>query len=217
MRGSTLVALYEVIQKFGYRGDTAHQQMIPSAGTGHVEQVPLGVIDFLQVSVITDRLNALLQGNYFVIAGHHHHGPKLQTFGEVHGADRDVPTCGFDVFIENLERKNCFLYSSARTIQLCCRPDEHAQLVRYHSGLGALSDPIGDQPSLFALALDGVNRWRRTVEDRDRIAPIFGVAIHVGHDWAKKPIRLRSDLMGGAVIDAQGARTSPDIDAQGLP
>jgi hypothetical protein len=64
MRGS-LVALYEVVQKFGYRGDTTDQQMIPSAGTGHVEQVPLGVVDFLQVGVITDRLNALLQGNYF--------------------------------------------------------------------------------------------------------------------------------------------------------
>jgi hypothetical protein len=48
------------------------------SGTGDVEQVPFSVIDFLQVSVITDRLNALLQGNHFVIAGHHHHGPKLQ-------------------------------------------------------------------------------------------------------------------------------------------
>jgi hypothetical protein len=48
MRGSTsLAALYEVVQKFGYRGDTANQQMIPGAGTGNVEQVPLGVIDFL--------------------------------------------------------------------------------------------------------------------------------------------------------------------------
>jgi hypothetical protein len=65
--------------------------MIPSAGTGDVEEVPFGVIDFLQVGVITDGLNALLQGNYFVIAGHHDHGPKLQTFGEVHRANRDVP------------------------------------------------------------------------------------------------------------------------------
>jgi hypothetical protein len=104
--------------------------MIPSAGTGDVEEVPFGVIDFLQVGVITDGLNALLQGNYFVIASHHDHRPKLQTFGEVHCADRDVPALGFDVFIEKLERNACFLYGSARTIQLCCRPDEHAELVR---------------------------------------------------------------------------------------
>jgi hypothetical protein len=114
MRGSTLVALYEVVQKFGYWGDTADQQMIPSAGTGHVEQVPLGVVDFLQVGVITDRLNTLLQGNYFVITSHNDHRAKFQTFGEVHGADRYVAAGGFYVFIENLESNACFLYGSAR-------------------------------------------------------------------------------------------------------
>jgi hypothetical protein len=102
MRGATLIALREIVQKLGYRGDPANQQMIAGTGTGDVEQVPFGVIDFLQVCVITDCPNALLQRDYFVIAGHHDHGPKLQTLGEVHGTDRDVPVGGLDVFIENL-------------------------------------------------------------------------------------------------------------------
>jgi hypothetical protein len=40
--------------------DSTHQQVIAGAGTGDVEQVPLGVIDFLQVGVIAHHLDALL-------------------------------------------------------------------------------------------------------------------------------------------------------------
>jgi hypothetical protein len=118
MWGATLIALREVVQKFGYRVDSGNQQMIPSAGAGNVEQMPLCLVDFLQIGVIADRLDARLQGNYFVVAGHHDHGPKLQTLGEVHGTDRDVPVGGFDVFIENLESNTRFLDGSARTIKL---------------------------------------------------------------------------------------------------
>ena len=49
MRGTTLIALDEVVQKFRYRIDSANQQMIPGAGAGDVEQVALGVIDLLQI------------------------------------------------------------------------------------------------------------------------------------------------------------------------
>jgi hypothetical protein len=65
-----------------------------------------GFVDLLQIGVVADRLDALLQGNYFVVAVHHNHGPKLQTLGEVHRANRHVPADGFDVFIENLELNN---------------------------------------------------------------------------------------------------------------
>jgi hypothetical protein len=77
--------------------------MITGAGAGNVEEVPLGVIDFLQIGVVPDRLDAFLQWNYFVVATHHDDGPKLKTFGEVHGADRDVPGGGLNVLIENRE------------------------------------------------------------------------------------------------------------------
>jgi hypothetical protein len=129
MHGAMLIAFHEVVQKFGYRVDSGHKKMISGAGTGNIEQVPLGVVDFLQIGVVADCLDALLQGNNFVIAGHHDHGPKLQTFREVHGADRNVPVGDFDVFIENLESNDRFLDSSACTIQLRCRPDEHSELM----------------------------------------------------------------------------------------
>jgi hypothetical protein len=130
MQGATLIALHEVVQKFGCWFHSGNQKMISRAGTGNVEQVPLSVVDFLQIGVVANCLDAFLQRNYFVVAGHHDNGPKLKTLGEVHGADRDVPVGGFNVFIENLESKARFLDGSARAIQLPRRPDEHAELVR---------------------------------------------------------------------------------------
>jgi hypothetical protein len=76
MRSATLIALCEVVQKFGYWVDSGNQQVISGTGTRNVEQLPLDVVD-LQISVVANRLNALLQGNYFVVAGHHDHRPKL--------------------------------------------------------------------------------------------------------------------------------------------
>ena len=43
------------------------------------------------------------------------------------------------------------------------------------------------------------------------------VAIHVGHYGAEQAVRLRADLVGGAVIDAQGSRTPTDVHSEGLP
>jgi hypothetical protein len=94
-----------------------------AASAGDVEQVALGVVDFLQIGVVADRRYALLLGDYFVVAGHHDHGPKLQTLGEAHGTYRDLPVGGFDVFIENLESNTRFLEGSAHTMRrgLACR------------------------------------------------------------------------------------------------
>jgi hypothetical protein len=74
-----------------------------------------------------------------------------------------------------------------------------------------------DQRGLLALALERVNRWRRAIEHRNRVAPSLAVAIHVGPDRTEKAVRLSANLVRGAVINTQGARTPPYIDAQGLP
>jgi hypothetical protein len=50
--------------------------MIPSAGAGDVEQVPLRVINLLQIGVVTYRLDAQLQRNYLVVASHNHHSER---------------------------------------------------------------------------------------------------------------------------------------------
>jgi len=41
--------------------------MVPRPGTGHVQQLALGVIDLLQAGIITGGLNTPLQGNNLVI------------------------------------------------------------------------------------------------------------------------------------------------------
>src|SRR6266568_3001775 len=75
--GPTLVGLGEVVQEFGYRRNPGHQEVVPSTSAGDIEQVTLGVVDFLQIGVVTDRLDTLLQGDDFVVTGHHGHGPEL--------------------------------------------------------------------------------------------------------------------------------------------
>ena len=54
-------ALRDIVQELGNRLDASDQQMIPSAGARDVQQVPFGVVDFLQVRIVADRLDALLQ------------------------------------------------------------------------------------------------------------------------------------------------------------
>lgn len=87
MRSATLIVLHEVIQEFRHGSDPSYEQMVSGTGAGDVEQMALGVIDLLQIRIVTDRLDTLLQGDYFVIAGHYNHGAELQTFGEMHSAD----------------------------------------------------------------------------------------------------------------------------------
>ena len=42
--------------------------MIARSGAGDVEQVALGVVDLLQVSIVSYRFDPLLQGNDLIIA-----------------------------------------------------------------------------------------------------------------------------------------------------
>ena len=48
-----MIVLHEVVQEFRCRIDPGNQQMIPGAGAGDIEQVALGVIDFLQIGVVS--------------------------------------------------------------------------------------------------------------------------------------------------------------------
>ena len=85
--------------------------------------------------------------------------------------------------------------------------------------------PRGDQP-LEPLA-DGVVflyfGWENpdlgcgAVEDRNSIASDFNIAVGVGNFGAQQPVGQSPDLMRGAVVDAQGAGSAANIDAQGLP
>ena len=91
----------EIVQELRRRLDARDQQVVARAGAGDVEQVPLGVVDLLQVGVVADGLDALLQRNDLVVAGHHDDGAELQPLGQVHRADRDVPARRLDVLVEH--------------------------------------------------------------------------------------------------------------------
>jgi hypothetical protein len=58
--------------------------MISRTGAGNVQKVSLSIVDILQIGVVTNGLDTFLQRNDFIIASHHCHGAKFQTFGEVH-------------------------------------------------------------------------------------------------------------------------------------
>lgn len=75
--------------------------MITCSGAGDIEKMPLGIINFLQISIIRDGFYSLLEWNDFVITGHYDHGSKFQSFREVHGADCGVPADCFDLLVKN--------------------------------------------------------------------------------------------------------------------
>src|SRR5262245_8603229 len=62
-----------------------------------------------------------------------------------------------------------------------------------------------------------MNCRRRSVENGNRVISVLAVAIHIRHDRTEQPVRLSADLVGGSVINAQRARASSDVHAEGFP
>ena len=52
----------EIVKELRRGFHARHEQMISRTGAGDVEQMAFGVVDFLQVGVVADGLDALLQG-----------------------------------------------------------------------------------------------------------------------------------------------------------
>ena len=63
----------------------------------------------------------------------------------------------------------------------------------------------------------GFNSWSGSVEDRDGPAAGLGDAIDIGDFGTQQFVGLHADLVGGAVIDAQGFGAATHIHAQRLP
>ena len=80
----------QIIKELRGGFDARHEQVIPCAGAGDVQQVAFRVVDFFQIRVVGHRLDPFLQGNDLVITGHHSNSAELQAFGKMHGADRNV-------------------------------------------------------------------------------------------------------------------------------
>jgi hypothetical protein len=134
-----------------------------------------------EIGIVADRLDALLQGDDLVVAGHHGHGAELQPLGEVHGADRDVAaevsTCSSRI----LNGMPASLDAACARSSCAGRSNEHANLVRQDAGLGTLRNPVADRLRSPRSRLEGTNRPGRAVEHGNGIAAVLAVAIHVGH------------------------------------
>src|SRR5262249_17755972 len=91
------------------------------------------------------------------------------------------------------------------------------KLVRHYACSCVSRNPTPNCRDFFVFALESLNCRRRSVEDRNRIAPVITVAIHVGDNRAEQPVRLSANLMGSTIVDTQGARPTSDINAERLP
>ena len=77
----------EIVHKLGHRRDACDQQMISRPRACDVKQVPLRVVHLFQIRIVRHRFNAIRLRDDIVVTGHHHDGPELQPFGEMHRAD----------------------------------------------------------------------------------------------------------------------------------
>ena len=62
-RGPVMITLQEIVQKFGNRIDAGYQQMVTGARAGDVKQMPLGIVDVLDVGTVGNALDPFLNGN----------------------------------------------------------------------------------------------------------------------------------------------------------
>lgn len=85
---SVLISHPQIIQELRCRSYAGNEQMISRTSVRDIKQTPLRVVDLFEISVVRDRLDAILQRNDFVIASHHDKRTKLQAFGKMHSADR---------------------------------------------------------------------------------------------------------------------------------
>ena len=111
--------------------------MVSGSGAGDIEELAFGVVNFLQVRVVSNGFDPLLKRDHLVVAGHDHHGAEFEALRQVHGADGDLPTDRFDMLIENLEGEPRLLYCCAGSGELSLRPNEDSELVGEQAHIGS--------------------------------------------------------------------------------
>jgi hypothetical protein len=191
--------------------------MVAGTGSGDVEQVALGVVDLFQVGVVGHRFDPFLRGNDLVVAGHDDNRSELQTFGEVHGADRNVAAHCLNVFVKHFIGELGLLCRRASTVYLGGRADEQADLVGCDALSYSIRKPLGDCFYLFFGSLIRDDLRFRPVEYRDCAPPVFHIAVHIGQLRPQESVGVHSDLVRRPVVDSQRPGTATDIDAESLP
>lgn len=60
LSGSWMIDHGEIVEEFRCGAHASHRGMIASPCAGYVEQMALGVVNFLQIGIVADRLDAVL-------------------------------------------------------------------------------------------------------------------------------------------------------------
>lgn len=68
---------YQVIQELRSGLRAGDEEVITRTRAGDVQEVALGVVNFLQVRIVGNSLNTLLQRDNLVITGHNDYRPEL--------------------------------------------------------------------------------------------------------------------------------------------
>lgn len=63
--------------------------MVPRSRAGYVEQVPLGVVDILEIRIVGYRLDAFLEWDDLIVARGNDHRSELQSLGDMHRRQRN--------------------------------------------------------------------------------------------------------------------------------
>jgi hypothetical protein len=153
--------------------------VVPRTGTGYVKQVALGIVDLLEIRVIGHCFDSLLQRDYFIVAGHDSDGPEFEPFGKMHGTDRNVAACRFNVFVEHSIKDAGFLRCRAGTINLGAGTDKEADLVGRYTFQASVYEPSAHCVYFFLGIAKGHDLRFRPIEYGNGTSPVFPVAVNI--------------------------------------
>ena len=177
----------------------------------------LGVVDLLEIRFVPDRRDPLLERHHLVVACHDHDSAELEPLGEVHGPDGDAPLWHVHLLVEEPGLKPRLLDGARRAGKLPLAPDQHADHLGRHTLFDPRRQPLRNRVDLRVLVLADLDLGRRAVKDGDSIGPDFAIAVRVGDLGPEESVGDSPDLVGGAVVHAQGARTALYLHPERLP
>jgi|SRR5580704_16516383 hypothetical protein len=116
--------------------------MIAGTGAGHIEQMSLGLVDFLKIGIVGNILDPLLRGNDLVVACHNGDGSEFQSLRQVHGADRETARWDSDLLAQFNGRHASPFHGSPGSAKLARRADEYADLMGRHALCYSAGNPF---------------------------------------------------------------------------
>ena len=207
----------KVIQELRNWLNTGDQQVIAGARAGDVKQMALGVVDLLQVGVVSDGLDACLAWDNLIVASHDDDRSELQALGIVHRTDGDGAVFDLHLVAELNRSGSSNFQRSPCPLEFGLGADKDTDLVWLAPFAQPLRDPRPDSIRLLAWILALLNQRRRPVEHRNGSAPPFGIAIDIGHRGRKQAIRMQADLVRGAIVDPKRERSPAHVEPECLP